>query len=80
LNKKSLPICKVKHVLGKEDLTKRFGVSRQGGAINLIPDKKSALMEMLRVLKPGGRLIMADQVASVSIQKDIKARLASWFQ
>lgn len=57
-----------------------FEVVISNGAINLIPDKKTALMEILRVLKPGGRLMMADQVASVSIQKDIKARLASWFQ
>ena len=57
-----------------------FEVVISNGVINLIPDKKSALMEVLRVLKPGGRLMMADQVASVSIQKDIKARLASWFQ
>ncbi|MCP4576096.1 MAG: methyltransferase domain-containing protein [Deltaproteobacteria bacterium] len=57
-----------------------FQVVISNGAINLIPDKESALTEILRVLKPGGRLMMADQVASGGIQKDIKARLASWFQ
>ncbi len=50
------------------------------GAINLIPDKESTLAEILRVLKPGGRLMMADQVTAGAIQKDIKARVASWFQ
>jgi ubiquinone/menaquinone biosynthesis C-methylase UbiE len=57
-----------------------FEVVISNGAINLIPDKESALMEIFRVLKPGGRLMVADQVASGGIQKDIKARLASRFQ
>ncbi len=57
-----------------------FEVVISNGAINLIPDKESALTEIFRVLKPGGRLMVADQVTSGSVQKDIKARLASWFQ
>lgn len=57
-----------------------FEVVISNGAINLIPDKESALTEILRVLKPGGQLMVADQVASGGIQKDMKARLASWFQ
>jgi arsenite methyltransferase len=57
-----------------------FEVVISNGAINLIPDKESALTEIFRVLKPGGRLMVADQVASGGIQKDMKARLASWFQ
>ena len=57
-----------------------FHVVISNGAINLIPDKESALKEILRVLKPGGRLMMADQIASGGIKKDMKARLASWFQ
>jgi len=50
------------------------------GVINLIPDKEAALTEIIRVLKPGGRLMMADQVDSGNVQKDIKDRLANWFQ
>jgi len=61
-------------------LSDSFEVVISNGAINLIPVKESALTEIFRVLKPGGRLMVADQVASGSIQKDIKARLASWFQ
>ncbi len=57
-----------------------FEVVISNGVINLIPDKKSALTEIVRVLKPGGRLMVADQVASGSVQKDIKTRLANWFQ
>ncbi len=57
-----------------------FDVVISNGVINLIPDKAALLKEVMRVLKPGGRLMLADQVATGSVQKDIKARLANWFQ
>lgn len=57
-----------------------FNVVISNGVINLIPDKERALAEIFRVLKPGGQLMMADQVSSANTQKDLKARLASWFQ
>jgi arsenite methyltransferase len=57
-----------------------FDVVISNGVINLMPDKEAALSEIIRVLKPGGRLMVADQVAAGSVQKDIKARLAIWFQ
>ena len=57
-----------------------FDVVISNGVINLIPDKEAVMSEILRVLKPAGRLMMADQVTAGSIQKDIKARLANWFQ
>lgn len=57
-----------------------FEVVISNGVINLIPDKEAALTEIIRVLKPGGRLMMADQVDSGNVQKDIKDRLANWFQ
>jgi len=57
-----------------------FDVVISNGVINLIPDKAALLKEVMRVLKPGGRLMLADQVAIGSVQKDIKARLANWFQ
>ena len=57
-----------------------FDVVISNGVINLIPDKEAAMSEIIRVLKPSGRLMMADQIAAGSVQKDIKARLASWFQ
>jgi arsenite methyltransferase len=50
------------------------------GVINLIPDKAALLKEVSRVLKPRGRLMLADQVAIGSVQKDMKTRLANWFQ
>ena len=57
-----------------------FDVMISNGVINLIPDKKGALTEIIRVLKPTGRLMVADQVAAGGVQKDIRARLANWFQ
>ncbi len=57
-----------------------FDVVISNGAINLIPDKDAAMSEIIRVLKPTGRLMVADQIAAGSVQKDIKARLANWFQ
>lgn len=57
-----------------------FDVVISNGVINLIPDKEAALTEIIRVLKPAGRLMMADQVTIGSVNKDMKARLANWFQ
>ena len=57
-----------------------FDAVISNGVINLIPDKEAALTEIIRVLKPGGQLMMADQVDSGNVQKDIKDRLANWFQ
>lgn len=57
-----------------------FDVVISNGVINLIPDKEAALSEIIRVMKPAGRLMVADQIAAGSVQKDIKARLANWFQ
>ena len=57
-----------------------YDVAISNGVINLIPDKRGILTEIKRVLKPGGRLMVADQIALGSVQKDINPRLANWFQ
>jgi SAM-dependent methyltransferase len=57
-----------------------FDVVISNGVFNLIPDKEGVLAEIHRVLKPGGRLMLADQLAVGSVQKDIQTRLANWFQ
>lgn len=58
----------------------RFDAVISNGVINLIPDKKSVLAEVFRVLKANGRFTIADQVLVGSIEKDLKARIRSWFQ
>jgi SAM-dependent methyltransferase len=57
-----------------------FDVVISNGVINLIPDKVAAMSETIRVLKPAGRLMVADQTAAGRIKNDIKERLANWFQ
>lgn len=57
-----------------------FEICISNGVINLIPDKELMLSEIFRILKPYGRLMIADQIAASNVQKDIKARLANWFQ
>ncbi len=57
-----------------------FDTVISNGVINLIPDKAAAMKEAFRVLKPGGRLMIADQVLAGRVEKDLRARLASWFQ
>ncbi len=57
-----------------------FDVVISNGVINLIPDKAALLKEVSRVLKPAGLLMLADQVAVGPVNKDLKARLANWFQ
>jgi SAM-dependent methyltransferase len=48
------------------------------GVLNLVPDKLSALREMARVLKPGGRLQVGDIVVQQAVPEDAKARIDLW--
>ena len=57
-----------------------FDVVISNGVFNLVLNKTKALSEVLRVLKPGGRLMIADQVMVGTQVKDMKARVATWFQ
>ena len=55
-----------------------FDVVISNGVFNLIPDKAKALSEVVRVLKPGGRLMMVDQILVGELSSEIKARVANW--
>jgi len=55
-----------------------FDVVISSGVFNLIPDKLKALREVFRVMKSGGRLMMADQVHTGHLSEDLKARVDMW--
>lgn len=59
---------------------KSFDVVISNGVFNLIPDKAGAVAEAFRVLKADGRILIADQVLVGELQKDLKARVDTWFQ
>ena len=48
------------------------------GVINLCPDKAAVLTEAYRVLKPGGRMQLADIVVATAVPEDGKADIALW--
>jgi arsenite methyltransferase len=50
------------------------------GVFNLIPDKGKAVSEVFRVLKPDGRLLMADQVLVGEQDQNAAARVDNWFK
>ncbi len=50
------------------------------GVFNLIPDKGRALKTVFRAMKPGGLLMLADQIAGGPVHKDLKTRIDTWFR
>ncbi|HEY7294815.1 MAG TPA: methyltransferase domain-containing protein [Dehalococcoidia bacterium] len=48
------------------------------GAINLCPDKDAVYREIGRVLRPGGRLQIADVMVQLPLPDDAKADIALW--
>ncbi len=57
-----------------------FDVVISNGVFNLIPDKGKAVSEVFRVLKPGGRLLMADQILVGRMDESAAARVDNWFK
>jgi len=55
-----------------------FDAVISNGVFNLIPDKLKALKEVFRVLKPLGRLMIADQVLTVGSSEDIRSMVENW--
>jgi ubiquinone/menaquinone biosynthesis C-methylase UbiE len=46
--------------------------------INLTPDKLASFTEIHRVLKPGGRILIADLVTAGDLPPDVRASAAAW--
>ncbi len=57
-----------------------FDVIISNGVFNLIPDKSKALGETFMVLRPKGRLMIADQVLTGKLPEDSRERIESWFR
>ena len=57
-----------------------FDVVISNGVFNLVIDKPKALAETFRVLRPGGRLMIADQILVGQLPREKKARIKSWFR
>jgi arsenite methyltransferase len=55
-----------------------FDVVISNGVFNLIPDKGKALKEVLRVLKPFGRFMIADQVLTGKPPEDTRSMVENW--
>jgi arsenite methyltransferase len=48
------------------------------GVLNLIPDKPTALQEMARILKPGGRLQIGDILVQKAVPESAKRKIDLW--
>jgi arsenite methyltransferase len=56
----------------------KFDIVISNGVFNLIPEKAKALSEVFRVLKSGGRLMMADQILTGKLSKEQELSAESW--
>lgn len=48
------------------------------GALNLVPDKALAFSEIARVLKPGGRIYLADVLAEEDLGDEVRSDFELW--
>jgi len=64
------------HELDLEDGS--IDVILSNGVINLCPDKEKVLAEMYRVLRPGGRLQVADMSLMEGVNPELLERVGEW--
>jgi arsenite methyltransferase len=57
---------------------REFDVVISNGVFNLVPDKNRALSEVWRVLRPEGRLMIADQILIGELPRERKQIIKSW--
>lgn len=48
------------------------------GVLNLVPDKRKAYSEIARVLRPGGRLLLADIAVEAPLDEEIRSDIDLW--
>jgi arsenite methyltransferase len=48
------------------------------GVLNLVPEKAQAFAEIVRVLRPGGRLQLADIVLEAELGEDVRRNIELW--
>ncbi|ADO84329.1 Methyltransferase type 11 (plasmid) [Ilyobacter polytropus DSM 2926] len=84
INKKTLGITNLELTLSNgtilEFADEYFNTIISNSVINLVPDKETILKEFYRCLKPGGKLLLVDQVFKGTKIKEHPARVKSWFQ
>jgi SAM-dependent methyltransferase len=85
--KKNLSLTDFKNVTLKKSSAENLPFSDQefdvvisNGVFNLVPDKAKALLEVYRVLKPEGRLMIADQILTGELPREKKQIIKSWSQ
>jgi arsenite methyltransferase len=73
------------HVALRESLIERLpledgsvDVVISNGVIDLVPDKDAVFDEIDRVLRPGGRVQLADVVIHTEVSEDARARIDLW--
>ena len=83
--RKSADVCELRNVEFREGFAEALPVPNDwadvvisNGVLNLMPDKAAAFSEMLRVLRPGGRLQIGDIVVQKPVPESAKRKIDLW--